>query len=116
MKLALLILLAFFVAVHLAGCLMGRREALSAPDDGAPPCRRRTKSGAPARSNGPPISKTKRAHARPFGRAFFYGFGRRRKTAWFIRFFCGVFAAASPYLWLRAGAVSGIMIQITEKF
>lgn len=38
MKLALLILLAFFVAVHLAGCLMGRREALSAPDDASPPC------------------------------------------------------------------------------
>lgn len=38
MKLALLILLALFVAVHLAGCLMGRREALAAPGDGTPPC------------------------------------------------------------------------------
>ena len=38
MKLALLILLALFVAIHLAGCLAGWREALSAPDDASPPC------------------------------------------------------------------------------
>lgn len=90
MKLALLILLAFFVAVHLAGCLMGRREALSAPDDGAPPCPPPDKKRArPPGVTGRPISKTKRAHARPFGRAFFYGFGRRRKTPGLSGFFVG---------------------------